>query len=160
MILAAQDKALRTNWIKRNVDKENILSKCRMCGEREETIAHIVSECQKLAQREYKSWRHDKVAAVIHWYLCKKFGFECDDKYYNHIVTKENRVLENDEVLLQWDFSIQTETRIDHNKPDIVIKNKKENTCQIFDVACPFDTRICIEIKYVDQDGCKFIVLT
>ena len=80
-ILAAQDQALRTNWVKSNVDKENISSKCRMCGEREETIAHVVSECQKLAQREYKSWRHDKVAAVIHWYLCKKFGFECDDKY-------------------------------------------------------------------------------
>ena len=141
-ILAAQDQALRTNWIKSNVDKENISSKCRMCGEREETIAHIVSECQKLAQREYKSWRHDKVAAVIHWYLCKKFGFECDDKYYNHIVTRENRVLENDEVLLLWDFSIQTETRIDHKKPDIMLKNKKEKTCQIIDVACPFDTRV------------------
>ena len=55
-------------------------------------------------------------------------------------MTKENRVLENDEVLLLWDFSIQTETRIDHKKPDIVIKNKKEKTCQIIDVACPFDT--------------------
>ena len=42
-ILAAQDQALRTNWIKSNVDEENISSKCRMCGEREETIAHIVS---------------------------------------------------------------------------------------------------------------------
>ena len=109
---------------------------------REETIAHIVSECQKFAQREYKSWRHDKVAAVIHWYLWNKFRFECNDKYYNHIVTKENRVLENVEVLLLWDFSIQTETRIDHNKPNIMIKNKKEKTCQIIDVACPFDTRV------------------
>ena len=57
-ILAAQYQALRTNWIKSNVDNENISSKCRMCGEREETIAHIVSEWQKLAQRGYKSWRH------------------------------------------------------------------------------------------------------
>ena len=57
-------------------------------------------------------------------------------------MTKENRVLENDEVLLLCDFSIQTETRIDHNKPDIMLKNKKEKTCQIIDVACPFDTRV------------------
>ena len=56
MILAAQDQALRTNWIKSNIDKEDISSKCRMCGERDETIAHVVSECQKLAHREYKSW--------------------------------------------------------------------------------------------------------
>ena len=82
------------------------------------------------------------MAAVLHWYLCKKFGFECDDKYYNHMVTKDNKVLENDQVLLLWDFSIQTETRIDHNKPDIMLKNKKEKSCQIIDVACTFNTRV------------------
>ena len=71
-ILAAQDQALRTNWIKSNVDEGNVSSECRICRERKETITRIVSECQKLAQRKYKSWRHDQVAAVIHWYLCKK----------------------------------------------------------------------------------------
>ena len=142
MILAAQGQALRTNWVKSNIDREDVSSKCRMCRERDETIAHVVSECQKLAQREYKSCRHDKVAAILHWYLCKKFEFGCDDKYYNHMVTKDNKVLEKDQVLLLWDFSIQTETRIDHNKPDIMMKNKKKKSCQIIDVAYPFDTRV------------------
>ena len=59
---------------------------CRMCGERDETISHIVSECKKLAQNDYKKWRHDKVAAVIHWHLCHKFGFPCGSKNYEHFV--------------------------------------------------------------------------
>ena len=98
------------------------------------------------------------MAAVLHWYLCKKFGFECDDKYDNHIVTKENKVLENDEVLLLYDFTIQNETRINNYKRDIIVKSKKEKTCQIIDVACPFDTRVkqkeearldhCSDLKY------------
>ena len=45
-----------------------------MCGERDETVNHIVSECSKLAQREYKI-RHDWVGKVIHWELCKKLNF-------------------------------------------------------------------------------------
>ena len=52
------------------------------------------------------------------------------------------KVLENDEVKLLWDLSIQTEKRIEHNKPDIVVLDKKQKLCLIIDVAYPFDTRI------------------
>ena len=31
--MAAQDQALRTNSIKRIIDKQNVYAKCRMCGE-------------------------------------------------------------------------------------------------------------------------------
>ena len=41
------------------------------------------------------------------------------------------KVLENDEVKLLWDFSIQTEKKIEHNKPDIVILDKKQKVCLI-----------------------------
>ena len=36
---------------------------------------HIVSECSKLAQTEYKKC-HDKVAIMINWELFSKYGFE------------------------------------------------------------------------------------
>ena len=38
---------------------------CRLCGERYETVNHIISECGKLAQKEYKS-RYDWMGKVIH----------------------------------------------------------------------------------------------
>ena len=34
---------------------------CRLCGEREETVSHIATECKKLAQKQYKNWRHYQV---------------------------------------------------------------------------------------------------
>ena len=35
-----------------------------MCRSKGETVAHVVSECGKLAQTEYKG-RHDKVAGGV-----------------------------------------------------------------------------------------------
>ena len=45
----------------------------------DETIKHIISECSKLALREYKT-RHDWVGNLIHWELCKKFKFDHANK--------------------------------------------------------------------------------
>lgn len=58
MIMTAQDQALRTNSMKRII-----------CRESDETISHIVSECNKLGQKRCQCWRHDKVMQVIHWDL-------------------------------------------------------------------------------------------
>ena len=33
-------------------------SKCRLCGNRDETINHIKRECRKLAQKEY-TFKHE-----------------------------------------------------------------------------------------------------
>ena len=43
---------------------------------------------------------------------------------------------------LLWDFKRQTDNKIEHNKPDIVVWNKIERKCLIIDVACPFDIRV------------------
>ena len=31
------------------------------------------------AQNYYKNWRHDKVARVVQWNLCKKFGYNAKE---------------------------------------------------------------------------------
>jgi len=108
-----------------------------MCGEREETVNHIISECSKLAQKEYKG-RHDKVAAAVHWGLCRKYGIECSNKWYEH---KAERVIENEEIKILWDFPIQTDHVIEHRKPDILIMNKKARKTMIVDIAVPADKR-------------------
>lgn len=43
-LLAAEDQVLRTTAIKRQIDKDNIKAACRSCVERDQTVAHIVSE--------------------------------------------------------------------------------------------------------------------
>ena len=71
----------RTNQIKAKIDDTKQNSKCRLCGDRDETINHIISECSKLAQKEYET-RHNWVGKVIHWKMCKKFKFDHTNKWY------------------------------------------------------------------------------
>ena len=49
LLIAAQDNAVRSNHIKTRIDKTQQNSKCRLCGDRDETINNIISECSKLA---------------------------------------------------------------------------------------------------------------
>ena len=58
LIIAAEEQAIRTNLMKAKVDKTQTESKCRICGKVDESINHVINECSKLAQKEYKP-RHD-----------------------------------------------------------------------------------------------------
>ena len=78
LLIATQNNAIRTNDIKATIYKIQQNSKCRLCGERYESINHI-RECFNLAQKEYKI-RHYRVGKVIHWEICKIFKFDHANK--------------------------------------------------------------------------------
>ena len=50
--------------------------------------------------------------------------------------------LDSERFKLLWDFKIETDHHIEHNKPDILLLNKEGRSCWIIDIACPFDIRI------------------
>ena len=57
MIMAAQDQAIRTRWVQKNIDRMDITETCRMCGDKEETISHIVSECKQSDFCRQHTWK-------------------------------------------------------------------------------------------------------
>ena len=138
LIVAAQDQALRTNYRKARIEKSSNDAKCRLCKIRDETISHLVSECPKIAQTEYKH-RHDKVAAAVHWSIFKKHGLPHTEKWYDH---RAEPVIENEKVKLLWDFNVQTDKVIEARRPDLILENKETSECQIIDIAIPGDTRV------------------
>ena len=137
-ICAAQEQALRTNYINNKIDKTSENPLCRMCGERGETVQHIICECKKLAQREYKR-RHDTVAKLVHWKLCEKHNLERKEKWYEHC---PEGVVEDDDVKLIWDINIQCDNVIEARRPDLILINKKAKSCVIIDVSIRGDCRI------------------
>ena len=138
LIFAAQEQALRTNYVKFHIDKTIDSPSCRMCGKTGETVSHILSECSKLAQVEYKR-RHDNVGRLLHWKLCGKLLFENGEKWYEH---EPDTVLENESYKILWDMNLQCDYVIQARRPDIVVIDKKEKCAKIIDVAIPGDTRI------------------
>ena len=52
LICAAQEQAIRSNSIKYSIDRTTDSPLCRMCGVKVESVRHIISGCEKLAQKE------------------------------------------------------------------------------------------------------------
>ena len=122
-----------TRHIKARIDKTQQNNKCRLWGDRDEAINHMMSECSKLAQEENKA-RHDWVGKVIHWEMCKKFKFDHANKWYMH---NSAPVLENDTHKLLWDFDIQTDNLISARTLDLIIINNKKRKSAKCPLCCP-----------------------
>ena len=108
-----------------------------MCGTIIETVNHIVCECSKLAQKEYKR-RRDWVGKKIHWDLWKKFEIDVAPKWYQH---EPEAVKENEKCKILWDVSIQTDRVIEARRPDMVVVDKGNKCCEIIDFAIPYDSK-------------------
>jgi len=76
---------------------------------------------------------------LLHWSLCKQYGFPRSQNWWTH---EAEKVLENDQCKLLWDFAIRTDKIIEVHRPDIVIVNKQTKQAQLIDVAVPGDARV------------------
>ena len=119
LLIAVQNNATRTNHIKARIGKTQQNGKCMFCGDRDETINHIICESSKLAQKESKI-RHGLMGKVIYREIYKKFKLRHTNKWYMH--NSESVLQNNTHKLLQ--------------RPDLIINNKKENllNCRL---CCP-----------------------
>ena len=54
--IAAQNNDTKTNYTKSIIVNVQQNNKCRLCGDRDEMINHMISECSKLRQRTRCDW--------------------------------------------------------------------------------------------------------
>jgi hypothetical protein len=138
-ICAIQEQAITTKYIQTHIHKTTTDDKCRACLNAPETIHHIISGCPVLAPTKYLQ-RHDNLCKYIHIQLTKKYNIETNDpKWYEYDPEPH---LENEDVKILWNFPVQTDRTVHHNKPDILIIEKKERKAFIIDIAVPNDANI------------------
>jgi hypothetical protein len=144
-ITAAQDQAIQTRNIAKNIYHTAPSDKCRMCNKHVESVTHILAECPFIAQTLYME-RHNQVAAYIHWKLSKLNALETEyDTWTQHTPRK---IIENSHTKMLWDCNIFTDNKISARRPDIVVINKTTNSGLIIDINCPNDRNVCVnEIK-------------
>ena len=56
-----------------------------------------------------------------------------------------------------WNQAVHTDRKVTANRPDIIIKNKKEKTCTLIDVAIPADRNVVqkeAEKKFKNKSLC------
>ena len=138
-ICAIQENAISTNYIKKHIHKTSDDDMCRACRQHKETIQHVISGCPTLAPTKYIE-RHDNVCKYIHLLLANKYNLmEEIPKWYEY---DPEPLLENDSAKVLWNFPVQTDRRVNHNKPDILVLEKVERKIYIIDIAVPNDVNI------------------
>ena len=93
---------------------------CRLSGDRDETINHIIRECNKLA----RSIRQDSTS--------RAFKFHHTNKWY---ICRPEAIMENETHGLLWDFVIQTDHLISDRQLDLIIINEKNENmlnCRLY----------------------------
>ena len=130
--VVAQDQSLFTKNFQANIFHNGADPRCRFCNTSIETIGHLISGCTILAPNEDTN-RHNRVGQYMHWKICNHYNTETHNKQYEH---KPLPVVDNSQVTILWDFPIRTDRTIQANRPDIVIKHKKNKTCQLIVWVC------------------------
>ena len=58
---------------------------------------------------------------------------------------RADKVVENEDVKVLWNFNIQVDKFIEARRPDIILVRKKKKECVISDIAVPCDIRTQIK---------------
>lgn len=80
------------------------------------------------------------MANVFHQALAEKTGLVRHKKRIFEY--RPSRVLENEAYKLNWDMVIITDKQMAHNRPYLVLFDKKEKTVTIMDVTVPADDNV------------------
>ena len=94
-IIAAQDQALGTNYRKAKIEHSRESVMCRMRKTSDETVTHVISECSKLAQTDYKA-RHDRAASAVQWNIMKAHSLPHTKSWYEN---RTDKVVDNEDVM-------------------------------------------------------------
>lgn len=52
---------------------------------------------------------------------------------------QSEKILVSEECKILWDFPIQTDKQLEHNRPEITVTEKRNKLWQFIDPSCPFD---------------------
>ena len=70
--------------------------------------------------------------------MCKGIGVKLDNKnWYDHVENQSKQVMK-----LRCNQKVRTDRTIPNNKPDIIIRDNKQGTCMLLDVAIPGDRNV------------------
>ncbi|KAK5978004.1 reverse transcriptase [Trichostrongylus colubriformis] len=109
---------------------------CRMhCGPFHETAEHIVSACAHW-RTNIMVERHDDVARVLYSSIRKKYGLTVV------VNTHRPHVVEATDVVVHWNDSVVTSEGLVHNRPDLLVWDKRAQRIWIIEISVSWYTRI------------------
>ena len=135
-ISAIQEQEIATKaTIKRRQHEPRMDAKCRLCGKEEETNFHVIGCCSSLSSNLYVTARHDPVAQVILDQVLEQEGVESKKGEPESVITTVNKEI-------WWNMKIKTTNKVKYNRPDIMIWDKEEKTCDVVEITVPLEVNV------------------
>ena len=91
-----------------------------------------------LAKRDYFE-RHNAVCKYVHFEILRHFAIPCGVNWFVH-APKDVIITSDVEVI--YDQVMTTDREVGANRPDIVVKDKKNKITYIIDISCPCDVNV------------------
>ena len=104
---------------------------CPHCNASKKSVDHLASKCEKMLGSDYTR-RHNEVLKCIHLLMCNKFGLKSKKKLRNHTVAE---VVANKFAEIRVDTTVKTDIKIKHNRPDLIVIDKKKKEILIVEVG-------------------------
>ena len=104
---------------------------CPHCRSAFKTVDHLATKCDRMLGHDYTR-RHNEVLKCIHLTLCNKYGIRNSKKLRSHSVQE---VVANENVEIRVDTRIKTDVKIQHNRPDLFVHDKKRKEITLIEVG-------------------------
>ena len=104
---------------------------CPHCKDRVKTVDHLATQCERMLYHDYMR-RHNEVVRCIHLFLCNTYGLIRRKKLRSHSVQE---TVSNSDVTINVDTRVQTSIKVQANKPDIVVIDKKRKEITLIEVG-------------------------
>nr|XP_027199818.1 uncharacterized protein LOC113793939 [Dermatophagoides pteronyssinus] len=128
-MISPQEEGMLTKVQDRNLFFAN--QQCNHCGKAKKSVDHLATKCGRILDTDYKR-RHNEIVRCLHFMFTKRYGLSRRNKLKNY---KVENVLSNERVLIKSDLPIQTQLRIENNKPDLMVFDKKKKEIILVEVG-------------------------
>ncbi|KAL6120507.1 hypothetical protein NUSPORA_02757 [Nucleospora cyclopteri] len=95
------------------------------------TVDHLATRCDRMLAFDYTK-RHNEVLRCIHLLMCLRYGLKSSKKIRNHSVQE---IVCNEDVEIRVDNRIKTNVKIQCNKPDLFIYDKRRSKITLIEVG-------------------------
>ena len=115
---------------------------------------HLVAGCEVLAKEGYKR-RHDRVELKVYYEVCRKYGIECAEKWYNE-APDAVRISKDGKKEIWWDRKVETTVKLDYTRLELVLFDREKEECIVVYFSVPWEKRFVDQRAAKDCQVCPF----
>ena len=107
------------------------ITKCNHCNNAPKTVDHLASKCDRMLSHDYTR-RHNEVVRCLHLLLCNKYGIKTSKRVRSHSIQE---TVANENAEIRVDTRIKTDTKVQNNRPDLFVLDKRRNEILLVEVG-------------------------